>query len=139
VMISLVSCRVSFEVHINGRRVAGAVTREAKDQSNEISHAREREGKRAWVMTSAGREVVRPGYTMHTSDHGHGKTFEKGQSAGCVVNPTTRGTSGMDYDGMVLEGNDVRQVQRHDDATPNSKLDNSADKEPRKKVPGPLW
>jgi hypothetical protein len=70
VMIGLIPCRVLSEVHLDGRRVMSVVAEETEGQSSMAGCVGVKEVKHARVVTSAGHEVIRPGYTSLTSDRG---------------------------------------------------------------------
>jgi hypothetical protein len=65
-------CKVSTEIHINGRRVSYPV-REDKDKAAATGHEDERDLRRARVVLSQGHEVVRLGYSMMSSAAAMGK------------------------------------------------------------------
>jgi hypothetical protein len=62
VMVYSWSCKVSSEIHINGRRVSGLV-REDKGKTTAPELRDRKDPKRAHVVLSKGREVVRLGYS----------------------------------------------------------------------------
>jgi hypothetical protein len=65
VMVGSWPCKVSSEIHINGRCVSEPV-REDKGKMTATKPEDEKDPKRARVVLSKGREVVRPGYSRLT-------------------------------------------------------------------------
>jgi hypothetical protein len=62
VMLGSWPCKVSSEIHINGRRVSEPV-HEDKGKTTATKLEDEKDSKRARVVLSKGREVVGPGYS----------------------------------------------------------------------------
>jgi hypothetical protein len=62
VMLGSWPCKVSSEIHINGRRVSEPV-HEDKGKTTATKLEDEKDLKRARVVLSKGREVVGPGYS----------------------------------------------------------------------------
>jgi hypothetical protein len=64
-MVGLWPCKVSSEIHINGRHVSEPV-HEDKGKTTATEPEDEKDPKRACVVLSKGHEVVRPGYSRLT-------------------------------------------------------------------------
>jgi hypothetical protein len=67
VMVGSWSCKMSSEVHINGRRVSGPV-REDKGNVAVLESEDEKDPKRTRKVLSKGHKVVRPGYSRLSGD-----------------------------------------------------------------------
>jgi hypothetical protein len=85
-MVGSWSCRVSSEVHINGRRVNDPI-REDKGKAVATGQEDEKDPKRARVMLSQGREVVGPGYSKLSS--ATATLMDKGRSSD-ILNRVTQ-------------------------------------------------
>jgi hypothetical protein len=72
VMVGWWPCRVSSEIHINGRRVSYLVC-EDKGKAAAMGQEGEKDFKRARVVLSQGRQVVEPGYYTMSSAAAMGK------------------------------------------------------------------
>jgi hypothetical protein len=64
-MVGSWPCKVSSEIHINGRRVSELV-REDKGKTTATEPEDEKDPKRAHTVLSKGHDVVRPGYLTLT-------------------------------------------------------------------------
>jgi hypothetical protein len=66
-MVGSWPCKVSYEIHIDGRRVSEPV-REGKGKMMATEPEDEKDPKRAHAVMSRGHEVVRPGYSRLLGD-----------------------------------------------------------------------
>jgi hypothetical protein len=85
-MVGSWPCRVSSEVHINGRRVSDPI-REDKGKAVATGQEDEKDPTRARVMLSQGREVVGPGYSKLSS--AAATLMDKGRSSD-ILNRVTQ-------------------------------------------------
>jgi hypothetical protein len=76
-MVGSWPCKVSSEIHINGRRVSEPV-REDKSLTMATESEDEKDLKRARVVLSKGHEVVRAGYSRLTS--AAAKVMDRGEN-----------------------------------------------------------
>jgi hypothetical protein len=79
VMVGSWPCKVSSEIHINGRRISQPV-REDKGKTIATEPEDKKDPKRACVMLSKGHEVVGPGYSRLTS--AATKVTDRGENSG---------------------------------------------------------
>jgi hypothetical protein len=78
-MVGSWPCKVSYEIHINGRCVIEPV-REDKRKMTDTELEDEKDLKRAPVVLSKGHEVVRPGYSRLTG--AAAKVMDMGENSG---------------------------------------------------------
>jgi hypothetical protein len=113
VMVGSIICRVSSEVHVNGRCEVGVTVRKEENRPAEVGQAEERSHKRTQVVLSAGHEVVRPGYMMLANDYGRQITCGEEQRADHVTSLANRGTEGqMGCKGVMQGGSSLYHGQK---------------------------
>jgi hypothetical protein len=61
-MVGSWPCKVSYEIHVNGRRVSELVQKD-KGKATVLDSEDEKDPKRIHMVLSKGREVVGPGYS----------------------------------------------------------------------------
>jgi hypothetical protein len=115
-MVDLWPCKVSSEIHINGRRVSEPI-REDKGKTTATEPEDEKDPKRARVVMSKGCEVVGLGYSRLTGDAA--KVMDRGKNLG---NPS-RVSHDNSTDRVSQDNNMDRQVDWVGRVSQNSSKD----------------